>query len=112
MNTMKATTATAITTTVKMMPVDRAPCRPSSSVPTIAFGRLATMPAKMINDEPLPMPRLVICSPSHIRNIVPPVSEITVEMRKKGPGSCTMLPDDCSPTAIPQDWKIASTTVM
>ena len=32
------------------------------------------MPAKMISEEPLPTPREVICSPSHIRNIVPPVS--------------------------------------
>ena len=38
----------------------------------------ATMPEKMISEMPLPMPRLVICSPSHIRNIVPPVSVITV----------------------------------
>jgi hypothetical protein len=33
--------------------------------------------AKMINETPLPMPRSVTCSPSHIRNIVPAVSEIT-----------------------------------
>ena len=32
------------------------------------------------------MPREVICSPSHIRNMVPPVSVITVEMRKNRPG--------------------------
>ena len=41
------------------------------------------MPAKMISDEPLPMPREVICSPSHIRNMVPPVSVITVEMTEE-----------------------------
>ena len=40
----------------------------------------------MISEMPLPMPREVICSPSHIRNMVPPVSVITVEMRKKKPG--------------------------
>ena len=34
------------------------------------------MPAKMISEMPLPMPREVICSPSHIRNMVPPVSVI------------------------------------
>ena len=43
----------------------------------------------MISEMPLPMPRWVICSPSHIRNMVPPVSVITVEMRKKKPGSAT-----------------------
>ena len=53
----------------------------------MAVGRLATMPAKMISEVPLPMPREVICSPSHIRNMVPPVSVITVEMRKNGPGA-------------------------
>ena len=31
------------------------------------------MPAKMMSEEPLPTPREVICSPSQIRNIVPPV---------------------------------------
>ena len=44
------------------------------------------MPAKMISEMPLPMPRAVICSPSHIRNIVPPVSVMTVVMRKNMPG--------------------------
>ena len=31
------------------------------------------MPARMIIEMPLPTPRSVICSPSHIRNIVPVV---------------------------------------
>ena len=35
------------------------------------------MPAKMIRLMPLPTPRLVICSPSHMRNRVPPVSVTT-----------------------------------
>ena len=38
MNTMKAMTATAITITARMSPVDSAPWRPSSSVPAIADG--------------------------------------------------------------------------
>jgi hypothetical protein len=38
------------------------------------------MPAKMIIDVPLPMPRSVICSPSHMMNAVPVVSESTVMM--------------------------------
>ena len=69
-----------------MSAVEIAPCRPSSRVPTSAEGRLATIPAKMMSEEPLPMPREVICSPSHIRNMVPPVSVITVEMTKNSPG--------------------------
>ena len=43
------------------------------------------MPEKMISEMPLPTPRAVICSPSHIRKIVPPVSVMTVVMRKKSP---------------------------
>ncbi len=83
-----------------------APVRLSSSAPAIATGRWATIPAKMIKDEPLPMPREVICSPIHIRNSVPPVSVITVEARKNGPGSIA-AEEDCRPTAMPQDWTSA-----
>jgi hypothetical protein len=63
-----------------------APVRVSSSACTTYCGRTATMPAKMISDTPLPTPRLVICSPSHIRNMVPPVRVTTVEMMKNRPG--------------------------
>ena len=64
------------------------------------------MPAMMISEMPLPMPRLVICSPSHIRNMVPPISEMTVEMRKNMPGSMTAetpcpAPQLSRPTAMP-----------
>ena len=33
----------------------------------------------------------MICSPSHIRNIVPPTRVMTAEMRKNQPGSVTMF---------------------
>ena len=56
------------------------------AVETSACGRLATMPAKMISEMPLPTPRAVICSPSHIRNMVPPTSVITQDRRKNMPG--------------------------
>ena len=63
------------------------------------------MPAKMIRVMPLPMPRAVICSPSHIRNMVPPTSVITQETRKNRPGSITAAPKLprmlSSPTAMP-----------
>ena len=48
------------------------------------------MPAKMMSEDPFPTPRDVICSPSHTRNIVPPVSVTIVEMRNSSPGSLTM----------------------
>ena len=44
------------------------------------------MPAKMISEMPLPTPRLVICSPSHIRNMVPPTRVTMVEAMKNTPG--------------------------
>ena len=59
------------------------------------------MPAKMISEMPLPMPRAVICSPSHIRNMVPPTSVMTAEIRKNRPGSVTMPLPPSSPTAMP-----------
>ena len=47
----------------------------------------ATIPAMMISDTPLPMPRLVICSPSHIRNIVPPTRlMVATVIRNSKPG--------------------------
>jgi len=36
-----------------------------------ACGMRATMPAKMIREMPFPMPRSVICSPSHMMKAVP-----------------------------------------
>ena len=67
----------------------------------MAEGVFATMPAKMMSEMPLPMPREVICSPSHIRNMVPPVSVMTAVKRKNQPGSTTMLVEPSSPTAMP-----------
>ena len=69
-----------------MKKVESAPVRPSSRVEARACGRLATMPAKMISEMPLPTPRAVICSPSHIRNTVPPTRVTTVTSRKNRPG--------------------------
>ena len=59
------------------------------------------MPEKMINEMPLPTPREVICSPSHMRNIVPPTSVTTVVKRKNQPGSVAMPPALSSPTEMP-----------
>ena len=47
------------------------------------------MPAKMISEMPLPIPLSVICSPSHMMNIVPVVSVRTVINRKAHPGRST-----------------------
>ncbi len=47
------------------------------------------MPKKIRSDIPLPIPRSVICSPSHITKIAPTVSVITVVKVKRKPGVLT-----------------------
>ena len=61
----------------------------SSSVPPMARGKPAAIPAKMMSEMPLPMPRSVICSPSHMMKAVPAASEIIVMSRNDQPGSAT-----------------------
>ena len=92
MNTMKVITATAPTRNSTITNAESEPVRPSSRSCTSAAGMRATMPVKMIRDMPFPTPRAVICSPSHIRNTVPPVSVTTVVRRKNRPGSITGEP--------------------
>ena len=70
------------------------------------------MPAKMMIEMPLPSPRSVICSPSHIRNIVPVTSVTTVVMRNteardRSPGPAELS----SATAMPSAWNSASPSV-
>jgi len=69
------------------------------------------MPAKIRIEIPLPRPRSVICSPSHIRNMVPAVRLITAVMRKPKPGLITSPAEPSSASAMPSDWKIASPSV-
>ena len=47
------------------------------------------MPAKMMSDMPLPMPRSVICSPSHMTNAVPVDSVRIVISRNPQPAFVT-----------------------
>jgi hypothetical protein len=48
------------------------------------LGMPAAIEAKIISEIPLPIPRWVISSPSHISSTVPAVSEITI-MKTVGP---------------------------
>ena len=109
--TMNATTTTAIAKSRIISSDDRAPVRPSSSVPASAVGRFATIPAKIINEIPLPTPRLVICSPSHMRKRVPPTRVTTVVTRKNRPGSLTTPLAASRPTAMPYPCTLANKTV-
>ena len=83
MKTMAATVTSIIMMRAKSWNVLMAPSLPRAKRLLIAPGRPATMPAKMISDVPLPTPRAVICSPNHIRNMVPPTNVIMQEKRKK-----------------------------
>ena len=58
-------------------------------------GKRSTIPEKMSSEMPLPMPRSVICSPSHMMNAVPAVKLTTVMKRKVQLGSLTT---DSAPT--------------
>ena len=83
------------------MNVDIAPVLPNSKVVTKARGISATIPENIINDIPLPIPLWVICSPSHIKNIVPATIVVTVDTLKKTPGLITRSAEDSNPTAKP-----------
>ena len=94
-----------ITISKMMKSADRAPVLPSSKVVAIAAGSSATIPAIIIKEIPFPTPRAVICSPNHMRKMVPPTRVITVIKRKVRPGSITAEPwlpvIPSKPTAIP-----------
>ncbi|MNY47123.1 hypothetical protein D3C86_1823650 [compost metagenome] len=88
-----------------------APVRTSSSRPPIELGKPAARPAKIRIEMPLPKPRSVICSPSHIKNMVPAVKLTTAVIRNPKPGVKTKPAELSSATAIPNDWNRAKPKV-
>ncbi len=62
------------------------------------LGKSTTMPAKMMSEMPLPMPRSEICSPSHMTKTVPVVRVRMVRSLKPQPG----IEDDRRPGRGPQ----------
>ncbi len=111
MNTITTITTMAMTATMRRAPPEMLPCWLIANIWLSAAGRRATMPAKMSRLMPLPTPRLVICSPSHIRNMVPPVRVAMVDTTKNGPGFNTRPWLACRPSAIADDWNSARITV-
>ena len=91
--------------------VEIAPVLPNSNVVTKALGISAKIPEKIINEIPLPIPLCVICSPSHIKKIVPATIVVTVEILKNIPGLITKSADDYNPTANPYPCIVANKTV-
>ena len=96
---MNATTATISTTSNTIAGTVNAP---QACVWTLSNrsatprGRPTTMPAKISSDMPLPTPRSVICSPSHMMKTLPVVSVSIVISTKPGPGFITKPGCRCS----------------
>ena len=101
MNTIKATVSIINKKIDIIVEADNAPVLPSSNVEANALGISATIPENIIRDIPLPTPLRVICSPSHIKNVVPATKEIVVVTLKAVPGSSTREPAFSNPTDTP-----------
>ena len=92
-----STKQTRLVTAITKATINRAiignidPVLTNSKSPPRELGRPATIPAKIINEIPFPNPRSVICSPSHMRNIVPVTNVTTVVNLNNKPGSITRL---------------------
>ena len=86
------------------------PVLTDSMVPPTAPGRPATIPDRMIIEMPLPTPRSVICSPSHMRNMVPVVMVIVAVSRNGQPWMSVSPPLSSAPAAA-KDCTRASPTV-
>jgi hypothetical protein len=71
---------------------DITPFRDSSNIPITALGSPEIIPTKIIKEVPFPIPREDICSPSHIRNIVPTTKVVIVEILKIKEGRMTTGP--------------------
>ena len=80
-----------------------APVLTNSNKPPTALGSPAAMPAKINMEMPLPKPRSVICSPNHIKNMVPAVKLTIAVILKPMPGTNTNPADDSSAKAMPMD---------
>jgi len=69
------------------------------------------MPEKISSDMPLPTPRSVICSPSHMMKALPVVRVSMVITRKPQPG-LRAKPPFSRPMAMPNDCTALRITVM
>ena len=88
--TAKSKSTRKIPSNMPWSPVDSGPYM--SQIIGNALGRSATIPIVMTSETPLPIPRSVICSPSHINRSVPQVSAIMVCIWYQKPGLRTNGP--------------------
>ena len=84
----------------------------SSSIVFQIFGAvIPSIEKKIRSDAPLPTPRSVICSPSHMTKIAPVVRKSVISMRKPNPGFRTAPCSDSVNSAKPYACTIAMPTV-
>ncbi len=106
-------TTAAMTTTARMANgMIRARASGPERIGPICPGMLPTMPAKMMKLMPLPRPRSLMSSPSHMSRIVPVVklmSRLIVSMLNRSLAG--MTPFALSRMLIPYPWAIARGTV-
>ena len=109
--TVPATTSTMIASTSSRTGSVSERALSASNVRSVSGQIRSTIEKKIRRLAPLPMPRSVICSPSHMMN-TPPVERVsTVVMRNPHPG-CATAPGSCSAnSAYPYAWKRQSSTV-
>ena len=101
MKTINATVKSIKRNINKIVLADKAPVLPSSKVVANALGISATIPENIISDIPFPIPLCVICSPNHIKKVVPATKVITVVSLKYPPGSVTTVAAFSKPTETP-----------
>ncbi len=85
-NMMTPTTTTMSANSINTRKAPISPVVIKRKVLLMAFGMRATIPANIMRDIPLPIPRSVICSPNHMIKAVPAVKVRTVIKRKLHPG--------------------------
>ena len=83
--TIKIIVASRIRHIMIIFKPESAPLLPNSKVVTNALGISATIPEKIINEIQLQITLCVICSPNHIKNIVPATIVVTVVILKNAP---------------------------
>jgi len=111
MATVPATMRIIISRTMSNTGKLSVPVRSASTVRSDS-GRMRSMIEKKISKlMPLPIPRSVICSPSHMTKTPPVVSVSTVVIRNAHPGWATAFGSCSVKIAKPYAWKTHSTTV-
>ena len=93
--TVPATTSTMMSRTTRSTGSVSERARNASKVRNVSGQMRSTIEKKISRLAPLPMPRSVICSPSHMMNTPPVDSVRTVVIRKAQPGWAT-APGSCS----------------